>query len=206
MMASSQLKAIVVSCLSSIPVALSQANEFRNPQGSQYILYSGTIGSSTIWAPDVIPPGTSGDCFNWTSPSYARTSLYVGVNPPWDPNPFFFELYHFASDCDSSFCFTTDGIYNLDFNSAAYQCYSGNDPCSFVEYYYHYEPKIYLDLKSKSKIQRLDIAGQTGYKVDGGPDSWVGNDNLNGVYTGASCYWVTPGDHVAGYTWIDFQW
>ena len=136
--------------------ALSAANAVENPQqGSQYIKFSGEVTGTVSWATDTAPAGRTG-CAPDGQPHnmghYTRSHLYVGVNPPWDPNPFFFELYHFASDCEASFCFTRDSIYNLDFASAAYQCYNPVDkkPCGLITFNPLYQKETYLDLKTKA--------------------------------------------------------
>jgi len=179
------------------------------PQGSQYILYSGSISGSTSWTSTAVPEGDNTCSASGTDSvgPYAATDLYVGVNPPWDPNPFFFELWHLASDCDSSFCWTKDKIYNLDFASAAYECISKEtgQPCEFITLGYYYQQEIYLDLKSKSTIQRQQIGGETGYTVSGESSSWVGNDSANGVDVLSECNWPTS----SGYdelSWLDFTW
>lgn len=185
-------------------------NALVNPQGSQYIIFSGSISGSTSWTSTAVPEGDntcSASGTNSVGP-YAATDLYVGVNPPWDPNPFFFELWHYASDCDSSFCWTEDKIYNLDFASAAYECIDKGtgQPCELITFNYYYRQDVCLDLKSQSTIQRQQIGGETGYTVSGGPSSWVGNDSANGVYVSSECNWLTSSGDVDGLSWVDFTW
>jgi hypothetical protein len=196
----------------SVPYLVAAQDVFLSSQGSQFIRFSGTITGASSWTSNAVPPGDSEpSCVasgTTTQGPFKRTSLYVGINPPWDPNPFFFELYHYASDCDENFCSTADTIFNLDFRSAAYECIerSTGQPCGFISYNYYYLPDVYINLKSKTTVQRLEIGGETGYTIQGGPDTWVGNDSANGVYAMDECNWLTPDGALEGYTWIDFHW
>jgi hypothetical protein len=165
----------------------------------------------TSWTSTAVPDGNNPACLASGTDSvgpYNRTDLYVGINPPWDPNPFFFELFHYTSDCNGDFCLTEDKIYNLDFASAAFECIdkTTGKPCEFIDFNYYYRQDVYLDLKNKSTIQRQQIGGETGYSVSGGPSSWVGNDSANAVYVSSECNWLTSGGTVDGYSWNDFHW
>jgi hypothetical protein len=190
------------------PSLLAAQRAYSSGQGSQYILFSGNISGDVSWAPDASPEGTTASCYGGSLGSFARTDLYVGVNPPWDPNPFFFELYHFASDCETSWCRTRDRILNLDFSSSGYTCIDTYDeePCDFIALWWYYRPSVYLDLKNKSKIEQVEMGGETGYKVEGGSDSWVGNDSSNRVELRSSCDWLLPDGGVAGYSYVNFRW
>jgi hypothetical protein len=148
-------------------------------------LFSGNITGTVTY------PSTP-SCEEKALGSYDRTYLYVGVNPPWDTNPFFFELYHLASDEDGIFGFTNDLIFNLDFSSAAWECYKGGEPCGpfFTEDPY-FVPVVYLDMSGNnngSKIERVEVGDEDGYTVTGGPGTWVGNDTGNGVDVEAECF------------------
>src|SRR4051812_22790038 len=70
------------------------ANAEYEASGAQYILYSGSISANVSYSSQL----SSSRCPALNTPSYTNTHLYVGKNPPWDPNPFFFELYHSSSD------------------------------------------------------------------------------------------------------------
>ncbi|KAF2463702.1 uncharacterized protein BDR25DRAFT_362507 [Lindgomyces ingoldianus] len=64
--------------------------------------------------------------------SYDNSCLYV-LNPYWDTNPFFFELYHLASESEIPII--------------AYACWSDDGtPYGFLETKLHYIPKIILNL------------------------------------------------------------
>jgi len=76
--------------------------------GTQYIFFNGTI-TGTVNYPSSCSPSSE------SYGPYIRTYLYVGVNPPWDSNPFYFELYHLASEGDGFIVITEDYVYNLDF-------------------------------------------------------------------------------------------
>ena len=184
------------------------------PQGSQYIRFSGTVNAKVNWEQEIVPAGTdhtTESCFQvWTAGPHVRSDLCVGVNPPWDKNPFFFELNHLISHDCGFFCQSSDQITNLYFASASYECYRGDTLCIPLLRGDHYEPKMYLDLNSgRAQSQQTQVGGQPGYSVKGGPDSWIGEVDGNGVDVRADCQWVFGQGREArtsGYSWSNFVW
>ncbi|OCK89737.1 uncharacterized protein K441DRAFT_680971 [Cenococcum geophilum 1.58] len=95
---------------------------------------------------------------------FAQSYLYVGVNPPWDSNPFFFEPYHLTSGLNSGFfTFANDSIYNLDFTAAAYACWADDGtPCGLIKFDYHFVGEELLNL-NMSKIEKVKVGQEDGY-------------------------------------------
>jgi len=76
-------------------VATSYATE--DEAGSQYLAFNGTISANRV-----LPTETDNKyCSQQALGPFAQSYIYVGVNPPWDNNPFFFELYHLTSGLNS---------------------------------------------------------------------------------------------------------
>lgn len=170
---------------------------------SQFINFTGTVSASTSWSSDFqnqkIP------CTDRTTAAYSKSYLYVGLNPPWDPNPFYFELYHFASDSSGGIVsFTDDDVYNLDFTTAGLACMglSSGKPCASFQYGYYYQQIQNIDL-TKAKISQTDVNGQSGYSVTGDVGTWVGNGSLPiGVDVDKSC----TTDSKRTWSWRDLEW
>lgn len=164
---------------------------------SQYIHYEGAVSASTNWDSSVKQPTY---CQDVTLGPYNNSRLYVGVNPPWDKNPFFFDLYHHSSEGGSVvFSFTKDRVYNLEFTSAALSCFSGNDRCAAFASNYYFLPDTALDL-TKAKIQTRIIESEPGYTVSGDSSAWISNGTLdvNSVDVAAYCY--------EAWSWKDTIW
>ena len=186
------------------------------PQGSQYIRFSGIVQAKVTWEKDIVPAGvdhTTRTCSEeFSSGPHPRSHLYVGVNPPWDTNPFFFELHHLVSDdCDTFFCNTNDSIMNLYFASAAYECFTSGDELCVLYSRGQYKPKVYLDLNNpgRTQIQQTQVGGLPGYAIKGGSASWIGDVNGNEVDVRADCQWVFGqgrDSRVGGYSWLNFAW
>jgi hypothetical protein len=173
-------------------LAKAQANAAFEASGAQYILYSGNISASVSYSSQF----SSSSCASLTTPSYSNTHLYIGKNPPWDPNPFFFELYHSASD---GRIFTSDQIFNLDFSSSAYECFKDGKPCGFVAVDFDLKLQQYLDL-TKAQVAKTTVNGEAGFSVNGDPTSWVtSNATGNGVDVVSNCL-------AAKVDWEDFKW
>ena len=170
-------------------------------QGAQYIVFNGELSGSTEWASNAHPAGAPSDCYGDVMGPYARASLFIGINPPWDPNPFFFELYHIASDCEGAvgFCSTKDEIFNLDFASAAYKCFGPPSSSCYV-------PAVYLDLENKTKITQINIDGELGYRIEGGNDTWVGGASANSVHVSSTCGWVDTDGQYQQWDWYNHRW
>jgi hypothetical protein len=189
-----------------------------------YIRYNGTVSGSFSF-----PPALKPNCPDWTFPKQAGSDLYVGAYPSWDKNSFFFNLYHLSSgECDQTDCpfnyaptnatrkrqfitFTEDSIFNLQFTSAAYECFKDNKPCSqqdsfIIAWPFYYVPLELLDL-DKAEVKRVDVGGEKGYHVEGDEKTWVGNGTWTPHFDiappetatgGNECYDNNPG-HFAWY-------
>jgi hypothetical protein len=153
-------------------VELSSASSYATGDfaGAQYIQYNGTV-TAKIQNPS--------QCLkqNVQLGPYVNSYLYVGKNPPWDTNPFFFELYHLASESGFSIL-TNDDVYNLDFPSAAYACGQNGGNCQGFVYAdeYHGEQKLDLTKASISKVQGSG-GSDFGYSVSGDNTAYVGKDS-----------------------------
>ncbi|KAF8055169.1 hypothetical protein FPV67DRAFT_1745338 [Lyophyllum atratum] len=163
--------------------------------GTQYIFYNGTISGRFVH-----PPSQS-SCPDYHLGPHALTSLFVGVNPPWDANPFFFDLYHISSE---GLPYTYDSIYNLEFTTAAYVCRKYGQPCRSVEFmpFYHL-PVEMVNLKN-AKVERVTVGAETGYRVRGDEKTWVGNGTVNDDLEVTIPLGVTEQDECMGslhYTW-----
>lgn len=162
----------------------------------------------------IVPAGvdhTTQPCFEEpTIGPHQRSHLYVGVNPPWDKNPFFFGFHHLVSNDCGFLCQTDNTITNLYFASASYECFSGDRLCITFMRGDSYKPKTYLDLAAgRAQIQQTQVGGQSGYAVKSGPNSWIGNIDGNEVDMRADCQWVFGQDrdsHVGGSSWLNFVW
>jgi hypothetical protein len=124
------------------------------------ILYNGTTSLNFTWAANgsAICPGT-------VAQPYA--SLFVGVDPPWDNNPFFFEISQNGYP---------GAVNKLDIFTAAYICYDNqNDVCGeFAFDYFYFVPEEKLNLH-QSTVNRASIAGEPGYTLIGDNKTYVGN-------------------------------
>lgn len=154
------------------------------------IAYNGTLSGSFIYN-----NGVSRNLGNFSN--LVNTSLWIGVNPPWDENPLFFELQHSGNDyrnnprrsiliCHSffgSYC-TTDAIYNLQFASAYYDCVQDAFICGGS---YHKEP--YYARLPIVNLKAAEIINTTGqmpgsthsvplYIVRGDEKTYVGNGTI----------------------------
>lgn len=88
------------------------------------ISYDGTLSGSFVYS--------NGVARNFSN--LVNTTLSIGVNPPWDYNPLFFEIKHEgnnylnAPNRSNGICYnfrgfcTSDAIFNLQFASAFYDC------------------------------------------------------------------------------------
>src|SRR3954451_13318784 len=87
--------------------------------GTQFITYNGTITGH--FTPTVSASNSS--CFAYSIYPIEDSISQIGVNPPWDTNPFWFSISHLGQmsseniQCSGA-CFTDDPIYNLQFQTA----------------------------------------------------------------------------------------
>ena len=189
---------LTLTCLQLV-VASSYATE--NEAGSQYLAFNGTISATVSYPTET----DSKSCPQQVLGPYVQSYLYVGVNPPWDSNPFFFELYHLASKPDPGFItFTDDSIYNLDFTTAAYACWADDGtPCGLIELDYHFVAEELLNL-NMSKVEKVKVGQEDGYNVSGDQTSCVKNTTegsaTNGVDLQSYCYDANV-DWARHFTW-----
>lgn len=164
----------------------------------QYIFYTGTVSGSVSY-------GLESDCSHVELKPHTKTYLYVGKYPPWDPNPFFLELYHLRSEGhdgrpngtneippgESKRKFlvqTDDSIFNLDFTTSAYACFKDGHGCGIIEFGASYAGVDLIDLRA-AKTQQVSVGTELGYTVTGDQHSWVGNDTIkNEVDVATSCF------------------
>lgn len=149
--------------------------------GSQFIRFNGTVESSFTFSTatppcgDLSTPGTS------RLEPLANSTLYVGANPSWDPNPWFFWL-HGPVDVD------------ITFRSAAYTCYKNGTRCSSYEswpWYYVREQILNISATSTQRLRGPEPGGAAGK---------IGNDALfysavadQSTFTGNGSSFILPG-------------
>jgi len=152
--------------------------------GTQYIFFNGIITGTANYPSPCSPLSASYG-------PYPLAYLYVGVNPPWDSNPFYFELYHLASEGDGYIVFTQDFVYNLDFASAIYACYSSTgSECEFLTFNPQFRVEEKLDL-TKATVSAGQVGGEAGYTVAGNSQSYVGKSTdgySNSVDVDSGCF------------------
>ena len=124
--------------------------------GSQTILYYATLAATFTHPPslNLTHCGTNGT-YNLTigSPS----PIYIGKNPPWDTNPFFF------------------WFYRLNFKSAAFVCHEGGKKCGSLESWpWYYVQSEMVDL-SEVVVTREKGEGGGFYRVEGDEKAFVSN-------------------------------
>ncbi|KAJ5162309.1 hypothetical protein N7492_007701 [Penicillium capsulatum] len=144
--------------------------------GTQFITYNGTI-SGRFEHPSSAPSKCSDYYFDSLDDSFLR----VGVNPPWDANPFYFSISHLGEKTSShnKTCFnvtpggcTQDAIYNLMFRTTDYLCYNDEGRrCSLVAFRYHFEPSALINL-NESTTKQVDLNSEKGYRVEGDKSSF----------------------------------
>ena len=83
--------------------------------------------------------------------------LYVGVNPPWDPNPFFF------------------WFGRINFKTSAFICYQDGQPCASTTFWpWYYVHAQLLDL-SRATVKVVQNSTGSMYRVTGDQGSFVSN-------------------------------
>ncbi|KAF2012517.1 hypothetical protein BU24DRAFT_494510 [Aaosphaeria arxii CBS 175.79] len=172
-----------VGSLLSVADAISRVTSSIEENGSQYLGFNGTISAKTTYP-------SSGSCDETFGP-FAKSYFYVGLNPPWDSNPFFFELYHLASEGSGGpVTFTKDDVYNLDFGSSGYVCYSEGKPCGYFETVWYYQSEILLDL-TKAAVKKTKVGNEDGYEISGDQKTYLKNEterqSLNRVDVDSEC-------------------
>lgn len=195
---------------------------FAPVDGARFIRFDGLV-TSTVWNPErccewrnsQTPGGLSASdpACNGTGSRLGPSSssfLWVGINPVWDRNPFFFELYHLQSELNRT-DFAKDLVSDLDFASAAYACYAGGKPCGPAEPKPQYmgEHKLNLTL-AKTVKTRMPGTAEDGYSVSGADNTWVAKDSdsyLPGVSIAASSCDIVEADKLLTISsWVNFRW
>jgi hypothetical protein len=186
-------------------LTIAQASHVRDSEdenGSQFLIFNGSVSASVTYPSDI-----QDVCEARTLGPYLKSYLYVGLNPSWDTNPFFFELFHRASDSTGTLLggLTEDLVYNLDFASSAYACWrNSGKPCSWYETQWHYQPEILLDL-TKANVKTVTTgSGEEGYEITGDETSYIKNETeratVNGVDVADGCY------SQKGFSWTGLIW
>lgn len=112
---------------------ISYLNSFAFAQ-LQFIYYNGSITGK-------FQPGESSpkSCISYYLGTIANAGILVGVNPPWDTNPFYIEFTHSGnvanstlSQCIAPPC-TFDAVWDLSFASAGSACVKDatDDNCQY---------------------------------------------------------------------------
>lgn len=165
---------------------------------TQFITYrgtlSGTFTSSTSSRSSRSPSNCSSPSYHFTS--LPNTTVQIGQNPPWDHNPFYFNIDRPGNEIPSTSshpCYlpygcTNDPIFNLFLESAAFACFRVEDgkPCGTIEFDdYYFVPVEILDL-NLSSISAIEMEGPgkegtgKGYAVSGNRSSFVSNGTVGG--------------------------
>ena len=150
----------------------------------QFISYNGSI--TGIFQPGASSPSS---CHSYYLPPNTNAAFQIGVNPPWDTNPFYFSLSAAGNlanvpftECGSASC-TFDSIYQLSFISATDICFvnATGQECNgiYSPGQVYYQPIEVLNL-NEAKVAPIQLAGASGYSVAGDQST---SDNLT-VYNG----------------------
>jgi len=176
-MATSSLVQLLLLCSQCLPV-IAQL---------QFISYNGSITGN-------LQPGASApsSCQSYYLPPIGNATFQVGVNPPWDINPFYFAFYAAgnvaanlpALECGSGLC-TYDSIWDLGFITAEDKCIvnATGDECNgfYSSGQIYYLPIEALNL-NEAKIAPIQLAGANGYSVTG-DQSTAGNLTVNNGFS-----------------------
>ena len=171
-------------------------------EAAAYIQYQGNI--TGVWT----RPSNASNCSSSSSLGpEIQTSLFVGANQPWDPNPFFFEFYrsvyvlcgdnadppcHLRREPDrlhpnesytevrnnSYLGGTEDSIYALDFVTASRVCMNDGELCETLQRDPYFVTAQVLDL-ANAEVERVDdVDGEQGYRVMVDEKAWVDNGTI----------------------------
>ena len=141
---------------------------------TQFIYYNGSI-SGQFFQPDSTPS----NCPDWYLETMQNAALTVGVNPPWDTNPFYFDFRHHGNTiygCGMLISCTNDSIYNLYFSTADYVCFKDGKPCGLLEISpFYYEALELINLNEATVTPLMIEGGEKGYSVVGDRSTFVSN-------------------------------
>jgi hypothetical protein len=137
----------------------------------QFISYNGSI--TGIFQPGASSPSS---CHSYYLPPIANATVQIGINPPWDTNPFYFSLSTTGNlanvpfqECGDAYC-TFDSIYDLSFVSAEDVCFvnATGQECNGIYWsgQVYYQPIEVLNL-NEAKVAPIQFAGASGYSVAG---------------------------------------
>jgi len=123
--------------------------------GTQFIRYNVTItGTYTHPGTNLTQCGNNG---TYDLHIGDDMPLYVGVNPPWDPNPFFF------------------WFGRINFKTSAFICYQDGQPCASTTFWpWYYVHAQLLDL-SRATVKVVQNSTGSMYRVTGDQGSFVSN-------------------------------
>ena len=137
----------------------------------QFISYNGSITG-------IFQPGASShsSCHSYYLPPNTNATVQIGINPPWDINPFYFSLSATGNlanvpfpECGDAYC-TFDSIYDLSFISADDVCFvnATAQQCNgiYSTGQVYYQPIEVLNL-NEAKVVPIQLAGASGYSVAG---------------------------------------
>jgi hypothetical protein len=166
----------------SIPGSISEA-------GTLFIYYDGVISGYSLPSAEACP-----DAKPYYFSNQTESSMFLGVNAPWDPNPFFFSLEHYGRDYQTSkgrrdTCInavggcSNDPILNLDFESTYQVCHSRKDdtPCGQFERSWYYVTAQMYNLGAASITEATDdpfFSDDAYHVVTGDYHSWVSNGTI----------------------------
>jgi hypothetical protein len=150
--------------------------------GTQFITYNGTIAGH-FTHPASAPP----DCPTYYFDSIRDAFISIGVNPPWDTNPSYFNIQHNRQQvddgsmlCESYRC-TLDPIYRLEFTTVDYICFKDDtgNLCGMMEWDFHFVPYVNLDLNQATIVQYDWGDAGKGYRIAGDQSTFRDSPYLN---------------------------
>ncbi|KAE9378649.1 hypothetical protein N431DRAFT_363280 [Stipitochalara longipes BDJ] len=136
----------------------------------QFITYNGSItGTFQLGA------SSPSSCQSYYLSPNANATIQVGINPPWETNPFYFSLFASGNLAHVPFpeCVATctfDSICGLSFISADDVCFLNEtgQECNgiYSPGQAYYLPIEVLNLK-EATVSPIQLAGESGYSVSG---------------------------------------
>lgn len=137
--------------------------------GTQFIRYNVTItGTYTHPGTNLTQCGNNG---TYDLNIGDNMPLYIGANPPWDPNPFFF------------------WFGRINFKSAAFLCHQNGEPCGSITHWpWYYVHAQLLDL-SRATVRVVQNSTGSIYRVTGDQGTFVSN----GTELDPALFFTAPG-------------
>ena len=186
-----------------IPSLIVSQSDLLDEANPIFIRFNGSL--SAHFTPS---PSLSSQCHSFNIIPVRASTIYVGIYPDWDPNPFFFQISHgHSEDCAPADCpweyyhpslrrkraaaprekrqgfvfDTYDQLYQLDFASTYYVCEKDGELCGSVEWDPSYIGARMLDLRLAS-VRRVAVGDEMGYTVQGDERTWVSNSTANSSF------------------------